>query len=262
MHKQWHLSEETSKWTSFHRNQIQFTVCNLVWLFSIFTTQIIFAMVETDNSALDQIHKKCFGKCHILLTNAKQKLFLSFIYCSNYSTVNFPICCSAQEVPLETTQHAQYTHRKHQERVTGQVISNKCSQASFCLRCQDKEQSCSHCPMPQFGGNTSFWYLRRMKKERQSWENASELYTSAKTSPTRFLPLMPQLIFGFPLRSPSTLGTLQLKAGAATNWAVRHCSCCSKRLLSSTAQHKVEAETVTDGSNPKTTISYTGLWIL
>lgn len=195
-----------------------------------------------------------------LLTTAKQRLFLSFTYCSNCSTVTFPICCRAQKVPLENTQQAQYTHRKHQERVTGQVTSDKHSQASFCLRCQDKEQNCSHCPlslapMPWSGGSTFFWYLRRMK-ERESWENASELCTSAKMSPTKFLPLMPQFIFGFPLHSLSwaTSGMLQLKAGAATNRTVRHHSCCSN-----TAQHKAQADTQSpEGPAPKPSLATEG----
>lgn len=160
-------------------------------------------------------------------------VFLSVTYCSNCSTVNFPIPCRAQKVPLETTKHTQYTHKKHQERATSQVASNKCSQASFCLRFQDKEQSCSHCT------HATIWrqylLIPQKNEKRKSWENASELCPSAKTSSTRFLLLMPQLIFGFPLHLPSqaTLGTLQLKAGAATNRAVRHYSCCSKTLLSS-----------------------------
>lgn len=154
-------------------------------------------------------------------------------------------------------------HPVHTQKTPGERHRPSCfykgSQVSFCLRCQDKEQSCSHCP------RAMIWYLRRMKKKkRESWENASELCISAKTSPTTFLPTTPQLIFGFQLRSPwqAIPGTLQLKAGAAPNQAVRHYSCCSKRLVSSTAQHKAEAETQSlVGSNPKTTISYRGLWI-
>lgn len=157
------------------------TACSLVWLFSIFTTQIVFAMVEVDNSTLDQLYKNALKKCHILVTNAKQKLLLSLSHCSNCTTVSFPVCCHS---------HTENTRREPQVK----SLPNKHSQASFCLRCQDKEQSCSHCPHAMIEGRQYLLQIpwKNEKKERESWVNASESCTSAKRSPTRFLPLMPQ----------------------------------------------------------------------
>lgn len=220
--------------------------------FPFFSTQIIFVMVEIGNS-----DTKILWKTPYFAHKCKAKVVSKFHLLQQLFHSEFPHLLQCSESSFGN--HS--AHPVHTQKTPGERHRPSCfykgSQVSFCLRCQDKEKSCSHCP------HAMIWYLRRMKKERESWENASELCISAKTSPTTFLPTMPQLIFGFQLCSPwqATLGTLQLKAGAAPNQAVRHYSCCSEtRLLHSTAQSR-SRNTVTSGSSPKTTISYRGLRI-
>lgn len=66
-----------------------------------------------------------------LAYKCKAEVVSKFHLFKNSSIVNFPIYLSAEEVPVETTQHTQYTHQKYQERATGQAVSHKCSQASI-----------------------------------------------------------------------------------------------------------------------------------
>lgn len=100
-----------------------------------------------------------------LAYKCKAEVVSKFHLFKNSSIVNFPICCSAEEVPLETTQHTQYTHWKYQERATSQVVSHKCSQASI-WHDTIKSKAIHITFMPWSGGKTSFWYHRRMKKRK------------------------------------------------------------------------------------------------
>lgn len=153
-----------------------------------------------------------------LAYKCKAEVVSKFHLFKNSSIMNVPICCSAEDVPLETTQHTLYTQQKYLERATGQAVSHKCSQASTwddtlkskaitLLSCHDLEAK-------PLSDTSEEW-----QKERESWECAPELCTSAKASSTMNLWRMPQLIFGLPLPLPSQaiLRTPQLKAGAPTN---------------------------------------------
>lgn len=78
-------------------------------------------------------------------------------------------------------------HPVHTQKTPGERHRPSCfykgSQVSFCLRCQDKEQSCSHCP------RAMIWYLRRMKKKK---EKAGKMLLNCVFQPKQAPPLFYQ----------------------------------------------------------------------